>query len=243
MKHVYAFESSSESERYQARISRFTQKLSDYQRYLEADFELKEPPEAFVWTSEELATTVFSKLPIPAFTNRHLIYISPDLDGWRQLFLRQLEDKHVPEIRPYYEQMPEAQVLTIAGHELTHHLDLFPGGFEDAREDSIWFEEGMCDYLSRSFFLSNDELQKITEVETELVSQFQEQYGTHSLNTFGQESYSGTLTSIMFDYWRSFLTGKELVERSDDDILTIFKAYQHWYNHEKTISLTDYFEI
>ena len=39
-------------------------------------------------------------------------------------------------------------VFCVLAHELTNHIELFPDEFEDERYDSIWFEEGMCEYMS-----------------------------------------------------------------------------------------------
>jgi hypothetical protein len=225
-------------------IKRFNQKLKEYQLILEESFELKDFPKAIVWTSEELATTVFSDIPIPAFTNKDIIYFSPDLSNWRNLFIKQLEGKKNSKIEMFYGTMSENQLFTIVGHELTHHIDLFVDEFDDEREDSIWFEEGMCDYLSRKFILNEDEFNKITNVELEMVKMFKDKYGNHSLDEFGKASYQGSLTSIMFDYWRSFLAVKHLVEeKAKNDIRHIFKKYHSWHNEGRNVPLMEYFEL
>lgn len=109
------------------------------------------------------------------------------------------------------------------GHELTHHLDLFPDEFDEERTDSIWFEEGMCEYLPRKYILSEAEMKEFTHIETELVQRFQDKYGENTLDDFGQGSYAGSLTSIMYDYWRSFLAVKYIVEEQfNHDIHEVF---------------------
>jgi hypothetical protein len=244
MKQIFAFETKEEYEKYQNIIVRFNQKLKEYQLFLEEHFELKDLPKAIVWTSEELATTVFSDIPIPAFTNKDIIYISPDLSEWRNLFMKQLEGKKNSKIEMFYQTMSENQVLTILGHELTHHIDLFVDEFDDEREDSIWFEEGMCDYLSRKFLLSEEEIHEITDIELELVNMFNDKYGNHSLDEFGHASYKGSLTSIMFDYWRSYLAVKKLVEeKANNDIKSIFKKYHAWHKEGRKIPLMEYFGL
>jgi hypothetical protein len=244
MKQIFAFETKEEYEKYQNIIVRFNQKLKEYQLFLEEHFELKDLPKAIVWTSEELATTVFSDIPIPAFTNKDIIYISPDLSEWRNLFMKQLEEKKNSKIEKFYQTMSENQVLTILGHELTHHIDLFVDEFDDEREDSIWFEEGMCDYLSRKFLLSEEEIHEITDIELELVNMFNDKYGNHSLDEFGHASYKGSLTSIMFDYWRSYLAVKKLVEeKANNDIKSIFKKYHAWHKEGRKIPLMEYFGL
>jgi len=48
------------------------------------------------------------------------------------------------------------------------------------------------------------------------VEMFKEDYGEHSLDEFGSHSYQGSLTSIMFDYWRSYLSVKYLIPRASE---------------------------
>lgn len=244
MRQIFAFETKEEYERYQDLIERFTQRLGDYALILKNRFELKEPPKGIVWTSEELATNVFSDVPIPAFTDENIIYFSPELSKWRRLFISQLEGRKNPRIEEYYGNMSENQLLTILGHELTHHSDLFVDEFDDEREDGIWFEEGMCDYLARKFILSQDEFHEITNVELEMYEMFKSKYGNHSLDEFGNSSYQGSLTSIMFDYWRSFLAVKNLVEeKADNDIRSIFNEYHKWHNQGRNKPLIEYFGL
>ncbi|MDL4840220.1 hypothetical protein [Aquibacillus rhizosphaerae] len=244
MKQIFAFEAKEDYEKYQDLIDRFNKKLKDYQAELEKNYALKDLPKSIIWTSEELATTVFSELPIPAFTNKDNIYISPELSKWKRLFIKQLEGQRNQKIEDFYENMSENQLLTIVGHELTHHSDLFVDEFDDEREGGIWFEEGMCDYLSRKFILNEKEFSEITKVESELLEMFKSKYGNHSLDDFGNASYQGSLTSIMFDYWRSFLAVKYLIEdRANHNVKQIFKEYHHWHNEGRRKPLVEYFEL
>src|SRR5699024_5545855 len=149
-----------------------------------------------------------------------------------------------PKIEKFYEEMSEKQLLAILGHELTHHSDLFVDEFGDDREDGIWFEEGMCEYLSRKFILSEDDFNQITNVESEMYAMFKSKYGAHSLDDFGSASYQGSLTSIMFDYWRSFLAVKYLVEeKADNNIEHIFNEYHTWHNQGRNEPLIKYFGL
>lgn len=244
MKQIYAFERKEDYEKYQNIIERFTQKLKWYQLELEKNYALKDLPKGIVWTSVELATNVFSDLPIPAFTNKDIIYISPDLTSWRKLFIKQLEGRNHPKIKQFYENMSEKHLFTIVGHELTHHSDLFVDDFDVVREDSIWFEEGMCQYLPRKMILDEMEFNEITNIELEMVEMFKDKYGNHSLDDFGNASYQGSLTSIMFDYWRSFLAVKFLVEeRANNDIKQIFREYHKWHYEGRKKPLIEYFEL
>lgn len=174
MKQILAFETKEEFERHEELIDSFSTRLKEYQQILEKDYALTELPKGVIWTSEVLATTVFSNIPIPAYTNEDFIYITPALEAWKRLFNRQLDGKDLPHIHHFYEANVESEVMVILAHELTHHSDLFPDEFGDERNNSIWFEEGMCFYLPRKLLLSDQEFNDITLVEAELVEVFQE---------------------------------------------------------------------
>lgn len=244
MKHIYAFEDNSEYEKYQDIIQRFSNRLNEYQVLLEEEYALVDKPKGVVWTSAEAATSIFSDLPIPAFTNKDTIYITPDVKAWRKLFIQQLDGKDIPHIQRFYEQLSENHILTILGHELAHHSDLFLDEFEDEREDSIWFEEGMCQYLPRKLLLTDREFNEIASIEKELVDVFTREYGNRSLDEFGSNSYTASLSSIMFDYWRSFLAIKYLVEnRFQNNVNLVFEEYHRWDKEGRIISLTEYFKL
>ncbi|MFB1082518.1 hypothetical protein [Jeotgalibacillus sp. JSM ZJ347] len=244
MKHIYAFEDLKEYEKYKDIIQHFSTRLGEYQDVLEKDYLLLDQPKGIVWTSAEAATTVFSDIPIPAFTSKNTIYITPDTANWRRLFVQQLDGKDLPHIERFYEELSENHILQILGHELTHHSDLFLDDFDDEREDGIWFEEGMCEYLSRKFLLTEKEFSEITAVEEELVDVFSGEYGNRSIDQFGSGSYTSSLSSIMFDYWRSYLYVKHLVEvRFQHDILAVFEAYHQWDQEGRICSLSEYFEL
>lgn len=234
MKQIFAIESSTQLKNLQQTGNHLFNQLQTYQKLLEQDYSLTEPPRGVVWTTEELATTIFSDVPIPAYTNRDLIYMSPEKEKWTSIFLNQLEDRNLPEIRRYYETYTDLQMLEVLAHELTHHIDLFPDDFEDDNwESDIWFEEGMCFYLPRKLLLSEEEFHAITDVEETLEKEFRSTYGNHPLSEFGSESYSGNLTSIMYDYWRSYLAVKQLVDEADGDVFGVFERYEAHTNRKK----------
>lgn len=244
MKHIFAFESIEEYAEYEPIIQRFQERLADYLHTLQQNYALTDKPKGIVWTSAELATSVLSEIPIPAYTNKDLIYFSPDLGAWRSLFLGQLDGKVLPHIREFYDNYSENHLFTIVAHELTHHSDLFPDDFDEEREDSIWFEEGMCEYLPRKLLLSAAEFADIAAVEQELVAEFADQYGSRPLDEFGSGSYGAGMSSIMFDYWRSFLAVRYLVEeRFGNDIQAVFAKYHRWHNDGRRVSLTEHFGL
>ncbi|TFE00855.1 collagenase [Jeotgalibacillus sp. R-1-5s-1] len=244
MKHFYAFETADEIQQYEEMINDFKVKIQDYQRVLEEQFELKDAPKAVIWTTSEAATQIFSDTPIPAFTRKDLIYLSPDLTWWSEMFLSQLQGKDLPiDIHNFFRNFSGQHLLAILGHELTHHLDLFYDDFEDERENSIWFEEGMCEYLPRKLMLGDEEFEKTTSVEKHLVEAFQDDYGHRPLDDFGTASYDASLASIFFDYRRSYLLVKHLVEGVyQGNIQAVFADYKEWYFGDRKQSLTSFFE-
>lgn len=244
MKQIYAFEKVEDYVSFQAITERFSKRLVQYEYMLKEKYALSSVPKGIIWTTEELATTVLSTIPIPAYTNNEIIYMSPDLKAWQKLFLKQLEGRNLSDIQNFYENYSENHLFIILAHELTHHSDLFIDDFEDARENSIWFEEGMCFYLPRKLLLTQKEFEEITTVESELVEVFKDEYGNRTLDEFGSSSYQGSLTSIMYDYWRSFLTVKFLIEvQANGNINTVFKHYHKWHNEGRKVPLTHYFEL
>lgn len=243
MKHIFALETATDFENYKIIIDRYKESLDQYLSILKENFALHDLPKGIVWTTAELASDAFSK-PIPAFTNKDLIYMSPDVVEWRTFFLQMLNDYPNPTVKEFYKHMSEEHVLTIAGHEFTHHSDLFIDEFDDERADSIWFEEGMCDYLARKHMLSETDFNEITAIETMLVEDFKKQYGQHRLDDFGSGSYENNVTRILFDYWRSYLSVKFLVEEwANHDIKKVFRKYHDWHNEGRQMPLTKYFGV
>ena len=96
MKQIYAFENKTEYEKYERDIEMLNAKFDRYKNILIREFELMELPKAIVWTSSEHATTVFSRRPVPAFTNQDTIYMTPSVAEWREFYLSQLEEEELP---------------------------------------------------------------------------------------------------------------------------------------------------
>ncbi|MBM6615537.1 hypothetical protein JTF06_11645 [Desemzia sp. RIT804] len=244
MKQIFAFENENQMMLHKDLAHSMFQRLQPYQLYLQQEFALKESPKAVVWTPADLATTIFSTVPIPAYTKKNIIYMSPIVEEWQSIFFEQLDSRDLPVIKNYYEQNTKSQMMEILAHELTHHSDLFLEEFDVGDwEKDIWFEEGMCFYLPRKFLLDDQAFDEISAVERTLVKEFKDTYGQHPLSDFGSTSYKGNMTSIMYDYWRSFLAVKKLIDRAEGDIKQVFSQYQDWYNSGKKNSLMDYFQI
>lgn len=236
------FEDQSYPQEYGKVMAEVTESFLSYAALLKKEYSLVEEPEYFVWTSQHLATTLFSDVPIPAYTRNTGIFLSPELTVWKNIFHEQLAGEQLPEVDLYYQTHLVDQLKEIACHELTHHLDLFPGDFADEWHD-IWFEEGMCFYLPRKLLKSPKEFEKITAVEGQLTKVLFPRYGQSSLRNFGEDTYDGTMASIMFEYWRSFLAVKVIVENYfKGDVKECISAYSTWYQNPQT-PIKDYLQI
>lgn len=241
---VFAFESTKEAEKYKIMIDNLLIKLEDYVKMLEQEYKLIDYPKAIVWTTSELATTVFSNVPIPAYTNDRFICITPDINTWKKIYGDINKDIPNKSISDYYQNISTSFLLTMIGHEFTHHSDLFLDNFDDDRYNGIWFEEGMCHYLSRKYLLNNEEVECISKVEWDYIMYYKNIFKPSSIEEFGAESYSNSMERIMYDYYRSFHTVKKLVEvLGKGNPQKIFELYQIWDNEGRKITLSEYFNI
>lgn len=251
MKQIYAFESIPDYENYKDEIDLLNKKLKTYKELLINQFELIELPKSIVWTSSKNATTVFSQVPVPAYTNRETIYMSPSVSEWKAFYLSQLDGEELEHndeiqyIKNYFQSLTIADVFCILAHELTHHIELFPDEFEEERHNSIWFEEGMCEYLSQRMTLSEHRYNELRKNENLLIKLFKPKYGGFSLNDFGAGSYNQTsLASIMLNYWRSSAAVHYLIECCyEGDVMKVFSKYEEWHEKGRLQPLTEYFGV
>lgn len=241
---VYAFEESEIANEYKGTIEEILNRLENYVGMLEKEYKLIDYPKAIVWTTSKLATNVFSTVPIPAYTNERFICITPEINTWKKIYgdiNKQLPSKSAFE---YYQNISIDFLVAMVGHEFTHHLDLFLDDFEDERYNGIWFEEGMCHYLSRRHLLNNDDFQRISEIEWEYIMYYKDIFGKTSIEEFGSKSYDNSMDRIMYEYCRSFHTVKNLVENlGQGNPKRIFELYKKWDDEGRKISLSEYFNI
>lgn len=248
---IFAFESIEEYEEYASEIAILNNKLNKYKNLLINQFELNVLPKSIVWTSSKNATTVFSQVPVPAYTNRETIFMSPSVREWRRFYLSQLEDEELGDndniqyIKQYFRSITTDHVFCILAHELTHHIELFPDEFDDERNDSIWFEEGMCEYLSQKMSLTENQYNELRKIDNLMIEIFEPKYGGFSLNDFGSGSYNQTsLASIMLNYWRSTAAIHYLVEDCyDGNPMKLFNKYQEWHEKGRQQPLTEFFGV
>lgn len=244
MKYIYAVASEEELSRFKDFKNRHYRQIQDFISYLSESFEVSDFPKLLLLTSEETATNLLSELPIPAYTNGERIVFTPDLEVWRKIYLKQLDNltddsadnKLVEEIKTYYQtQLNERHLLQIIGHELAHQSENFIEEYELA----TWFEEGVVEYISRKYFLTEDEFELELENNQKLVDLYSDKYGKHSLEAFGAQTYQGDYASIFFEYWRSLLQLTTIIKAFEGDIHAVFSYYHKW--DKKSMSLTEWF--
>lgn len=241
MKFIYAVEQQAQLARYQLFFESYQHKLHSFLCFLEREYAVANLPSAVIFTSEEIATKDISSIPIPAYTNDYRTVFCPELNVWKNIYLRQLDDLDSAKIQEYYKtKLTENHVLQILGHEFVHHSNLFP---DSNYESGIWFEEGMCEYISRKFFLSDEEFRVEANINRLLVELHREKYSQHSLEEFGTATYEGDYAGIFLEYWRSFLAVNTLVERNEGDVLSVFASYQDWLNSTEKTPLSHWFGL
>lgn len=242
MEHIYAVKTQEELIRYQQFASQIQPRLSKYIAFLEREYCVTDLPKAIVWTNWDIASNLVSNIPIPAYTNDFRVMITPNISSWREIYLRQLDalpmGKTRDSLNAYYSNaLTTNHILQILGHELTHHSPLFPD------DSSIWFEEGLVEYISRRYFLTEEEYEAEYQCNRTLVTCLNEKYGGQSLESFGASTYEGDYASIFFEYWRSFLTIHKIVEEHYGNVKSVLASCQHWQEAGKTVSLVDWFGV
>ena len=248
MEHVFAVKDQETLTRYQAFLEDVRPRLEDYIRFLQAEYQAEELPRAIVWSDPDVAMRLVGDIPVPAYTNDFRIMFTPDLNAWRALYLRQLdglpESGTVKQVRDYYaNRLSRNNVLQILGHELAHHIALFPDDFDEYPTPSTWFEEGMAEYISRRWFLTAGEFDAEAQVNQLLVELLDERYGAHPLADYGAHlEKDGSGAGLFFDYWRAFLAVSRAVERCGG-VLEAFRALRQWSEADTDRTLAEWFGL
>lgn len=243
MKYIYAVENEAELAKYKSFAFRHMSELDDYIAYISSEYDVRELPKAVVLTSAENASRTLSSVPLPAFTNEHRIMFSPDLDVWRKIYKSQLDGISTPEaeeIRDYYGGINDRHLMQILGHELAHHSELFGDNFDNYFDGDIWFEEGMVEYISRKYFLTDAEFRAEKEVNEKLVRIYAENHNGEE-KRFGEETYNSGLDEIFAQYWKSFLAVERIIGEKGGDVHAVFEEYHAWCESDKSVSLAEYF--
>ena len=206
MKQLFLAENAEELNNLQSLTEGFAPILNEYLDYLKMNFQVVELPRSIVWAGFETAVNSVSDLPLPAYTNDYRTVMNPQIEVWRRLYLKQTdaytESESVKKVKQYYEKFNMHNVLQILGHEMAHHSDLF---LDETYETEMWFEEGMAEYISRRYFLTDEEYAAEKETNRILSALYDEKFGRPKLNDFSRSTYGRDIVHIFYAYWRSFL--------------------------------------
>ncbi len=242
MKHLYIVENEKQLNNLKKYTQEITPLFDKYLTHLKENYKVDELPRAIIWTDYETATNFISDIPLPAYTNDYRTVMVPDIEVWKNLYLKQLdkyeETKETLKVREYYEKLGNHNILQILGHEMAHHSELF---FDETYEKEMWFEEGMVEYISRKFFLTEEEYAAEKEINQMLVTLYDNQYGHLSLNEFSQFTYGQEIVHVLYAYWRSFLMIDTLAEKCNGNISDIFHSYHLWYQGGEKGTLLNFF--
>ncbi len=245
LKYTFCIDNQSELERYQSFLLQHEHRIQSYIEHLIAKYQVKELPGYIVLSNFENATKVLSDIKIPAYTNEERMVITPDLSTWKGIYLKQLadypDDKKTGFVKAHYQNMREHFILQIIGHELAHHSELFLDDFEEEKMAGIWFEEGMVEYISRRYFLTEEEYEKEKTSNQFLVDLFEKNNRADSIEKFGETTYNESYAAIFYEYWRSFLLVDELVEKFGS-CHRVFEFYHQWDKEGRNIPLSEWFE-
>lgn len=244
MKHIYAVKDKEELHALQAFVHSIEPRLTAFLEFLTETYAVTDLPRSIVWTDLETATHLISDIPIPGYTNEYRTVFCPDLEGWRNIYLHQLSKIEIPIVREYYKyKLSQNHVLQILGHEFVHHSQLFLDGFDTDYESGIWFEEGMCEYISRKYFLTEEEFQEEAMANAILVDTFRAKFGNHPLENFGLSTYRDDYASIFYEYWRSFLAVESLITAHNGNLHAVFRSYRQWHESHSPLTLEQWFGL
>lgn len=238
MKYVYAATNEEEFLQYRDFATKHNGRLQAYISFLKSSYQVCSFPGAVVFASSETASGLLSDIPIPAYTNEHRTMFCPDLSSWREIYLKQTDD---PEIQSYYlSGLSENHILQILGHEFVHHSDLF---IDEAFDRSRWFEEGICEYISRRYFLTDEEFEAEARINEMLVREFESKHGVLRLEEFCADTYAEGYESIFCFYWKSFLAVKQLTELFNCDLNAVFSEYRRWFETKTPMPLSLWMQL
>lgn len=229
MNPFYLVDNQNQLKSYEEFYQKHEETLQQYYLFLRKQYQVEELPQALIFANKESATSILREIAVPAYTNDIRMVMTPEKSVWQEIYLEQLDQYEAGathHLRQHYQNLSDNHLLQIIGHELGHWSELFEDDFEDY-ESFIWFEEGMVEYISRKYFLTDSEFQDEKKNNQVLANLFQEKNGWHSLNDFGKATYDGDYASIFYEYWRSFLTVDQLVSKLGSE-QAVFSLYHQW---------------
>ena len=241
MKNLFLVTDETQLKDYEYFVASHQNILQNYITYLQDQFQVEELPQAIIWSDKEAATSFIRECPIPAYTNDVRMVMTPDLEVWKDIYLKQIENystEDTQEIVAHYHSLSDNHLLQIIGHELAHQSERFL----DYEEETMWFEEGMVEYISRRYFLTDEEFMREKQINQQLVHLFQTKNDDLPLSQFGQATSERDYASIFYEYWRSFLTIDLLVERFGT-VEDVFFSYHTWNNQGRPVDLLTWFQL
>ncbi|MEW4353906.1 hypothetical protein AB1I63_03260 [Streptococcus pneumoniae] len=242
MRQIYAYEADNDRLHIQPVTDELFKQGALYREYLAIHFALKEPADFVVWTKASFASHIFGNHDLPAYNNGTRIIMCPDKKEWEDLLSKAFAPYEMPQsLVDYYRNLPDYQMTQIFLHEITHDSDLFGSEYGEARDD-LWFEEGMCEYLSYRYILTDEELLEIRTLLQTQVDFFNPIFGGFHVEKFSEETYKdGNLAYLYTFYVHAFLTVCDLVDQFGS-VEQVFEVYQDWWQNSETTSLFDWFK-
>ncbi len=247
MKYMYSISGDDELKKYQNFLKKNQSKIEDYIDYIVKEFNVEDLPEFIVFSNLEMATKVHKKIALPAYTNDIRMIYTPEIEVWKKIYMQQsefFEDIEISnKIKEYYSKRSSNYILQVLGHELAHQSEMFlEGGFYEDENISIWFEEGMVEYISKKYFLTEEEYQEEKAFNSYLVDRFEKLTGYNSVDGFLPKVYSEHIAVILYYYWKSFLAIDFLVEKYKT-VREVFAKYHKWDEMGRTVSLSKWFNL
>jgi len=241
MEHIIAAQSEPEFRHYHSLSLEMIPHLMPFLEFLTKEYSVTKFPNAILWTSSDIASHTLSSIPLPAYTDEFRVVFCPDIHVWRNLYLKQFQAGTLSGTERYYQTcLSQNHILQILGHEFVHHSELF---IDDAYESSAWFEEGMCEYISRKFFLTDTEFRESIRINRVLAEHYRKNNSGSPPCAFSVDTYQGSIAAIFHEYWRSFLAVWKIVDDFHGNIPAVFHSYHEWYKTDRTQPLSEWFHI
>lgn len=242
MKNIIAVESIEKFLEYQSLTKELDNPINNYIQILQKFYQLNELPKGVLWTTSEIATNVLSNNIVAGYTNEQYITMTPETDYWRHYYYSLMKDCKSENIKKYYNKFSEKFVLQVIGHEIAHNLDLFYEEWTDST--TIWFEEGMVEFLSCYYLLSEEEYKIKLNAELDALNYYSKIFGEVNLEEFKMSSYKNlNKIQIFMLYWKSFIIINEIFTSNNKDILKVFKKYHEWYQSNQRKTKSEWFNV
>ena len=104
--------------------------------------------------------------------------------------------------------------------QFAHHSNFFS---DEAYENGgAWFEEGMVEYISCKFFLSDAEFAEQVKISRSLMELYEQTHSQRPMTAFGDSDEAATL---YYDYWRAFTKIVELLQGGKHDEIALLSRY------------------